>query len=78
MRREMMQMIERELAEWNVGWRVDKRARGKRPRLILHHGGKSRFVVMPGSPSDKRGLLNKVRDIRVACEQLGARRQGDE
>jgi hypothetical protein len=77
MRKEMMQKIEAELKQWpGIEGRFEKRA--PHPRLHLTFGKRTRFVVIPGSPSDKRGLLNKIRDIRFACAQLGARRQGGE
>jgi len=37
---------------------------GKHPRLIYHQDGKRRMYVFPASPSDRRGLINAVTDIR--------------
>jgi hypothetical protein len=37
----------------------------RHPRLVLHHNGASRFVVVPSTPSDgRRGILRARADVR--------------
>lgn len=64
-------LILRELQNWrDVAHEI--RRGGKHPRIVLTHGGKSRFVTFSGTRSDRRGVLNKISDVRAALRALGA------
>jgi hypothetical protein len=63
--------ILRELANW-PGVDHEIRHGGKHPRIVLTHRGASRFVTFSGTPSDRRGVLNKISDVRTTLRALGA------
>jgi hypothetical protein len=65
--------IDAELAEW-PGVEARREHASKHMRLVLSYGGKERFVIYPSTPSDHRGQLNKIRDIRKELTALGATR----
>jgi hypothetical protein len=65
--------IDAELAEWpGVAYR--REGGRKHQRLYLSFDGRERFVVYPSSPSEYRGLQNKITDIRKELTGLGANR----
>lgn len=57
-----------------MGVTADRGRRAHHRTLILRFAGRSRFVTYPDTPSDHRGHLNHVRDIRNALRALGAER----
>lgn len=64
---------EAELARWPaVTW--SREVRGKHYALVLTYRGQSRFVTYPASPSNKRGALNHIQNIRAELRGLGATR----
>lgn len=69
--KEMMQAIEAELAGWKIEWRLKIAKRGH-PRVMLRANGQKRFCVTPCTPSDWRGLKNKVSDLRRTLQEMGA------
>ena len=64
-----------EVGSW-PGVRIVERIRGtKQNRVVLGFEGRTRYVVYPHSPSDRRtGARNHVQDIRRVCRELGAER----
>jgi hypothetical protein len=48
---------------------------GKHDRAVFHLGGKSRFMVLPKTPSDHRAPKNVATTLRKTMEELGAHRQ---
>ena len=74
-RRLMREVLDAELTRWpGVEHTLVCGTRGAHPRLVLSYQGRSRFVVMPGSPSDRRVGLNVRADVRRELATLGARR----
>lgn len=70
MNRDMKQAIEREMAKWpGVEYAIEHR--GKHPALVVRRGGASRFVPFTNTRTDRRGILNKVSDIRRALREIG-------
>lgn len=68
--KELRHEIEREMVRWpGVKWRIERRV--PHWRLHLSVNGRTRFVVMPGSPGCIRGMKNKRTDIRHALRELG-------
>lgn len=63
----------RELEHWpGVEHRLEMG--GSHARLVLTHGGKSRFVTMSVSPGDRRAALNNISVMRRILRGLGATR----
>ena len=68
-----LRLIRRELGEWcDVEHEIV--SGGKHPKLVLKYGGGSRFVTFSTTRVDRRGMLNKLRDIRIQLTALGATR----
>lgn len=68
-----IRFIRDELAEW-PGVDYEIKSGGKHPKLVLKYGERSRFVTFSTTSVDRRGMMNKVRDIRLTLEALGASR----
>lgn len=69
-RRELERIIEKELANApDVEWWIDRRGR-THPRLHLRLADKERVLVLAGTPSCYRGMLNRRRDIRRTIEEM--------
>jgi hypothetical protein len=61
--------IAREVAKHQgVGVRFE--LRGKHDAAVLTFGARSRFVIMSKTPSDRRGLQNKLGDVRRTIRDL--------
>ncbi|MGI9489050.1 MAG: type II toxin-antitoxin system HicA family toxin [Geminicoccaceae bacterium] len=69
-RRDHIDALTRELENYGAT-HVRVEQGGKHHRLVFTHDGKERFYVVPGTPSDRRGTLNALADIRHI---LGVRR----
>jgi len=62
--------LEKELRKWkNVDIRLES---GKHYKLYLTVNGKSKFVLLSKTPSDWRGKLRQVSDVRKTLIDLGA------
>lgn len=60
------------------GVQMDARDRGGNHRkLTFTHGDRSRFIVIPRSPSDWRAPKNAISQLRKTMEELGAERVGE-
>jgi len=68
-----LSLIRRELGEWG-GVEYEIVSGGKHPKLVLKYGGSSRFVTFSTTRVDRRGMMNKLRDIRMQLTALGATR----
>lgn len=44
---------------------------GKHVKMTLRHGDRTRFFILPSSPSDHRFLLNYRRDVRRWVYRMG-------
>lgn len=66
-------LADAELTAW-PGVTAERGRKTAHLTLTLRYAGRSRFVVYPDSPSDHRGPLNHVRDIRRTLTALGAER----
>lgn len=65
--------IRKELTNWpDVEYEV--KSGGKHPKLVLKYGEQSRFVSFSTTAVDRRGVLNKLREIRLQLTALGASR----
>lgn len=65
--------IRNELDYW-PGARVEFSKRAKHAEARLYFGSVSRFVTIPDTPSDRRGALNSIADVRRELTTLGATR----
>lgn len=63
--------MDRELQRWPSVTAV-RSIGGKHNRIILHHGDRSSVVVYPATPSDRRGVLNHIAQMRRILRDLGA------
>lgn len=61
--------IRREVAR-HPGVAVHFEPRGKHHAAVLTYQGRSRFVILSGTPGDHRGILNKIRDVRHTIRDL--------
>lgn len=62
--------LEKELRKWKgVDIRLEN---GKHYKLFLTVNGKSKFVLLSKTPSDWRGKLRQVSDVRKTLIDLGA------
>jgi hypothetical protein len=66
--------IAAEVAEWPGAKILGVEIGRKHHRLRLAYGGKERFLMMSGSPSDRCAENNQVRDVRKVLTELGAAR----
>lgn len=64
---------EAEIARW-PGVTFVRGRRGRNLCLTLTYRGVSRFCAYPDTPSDHRGALNHVSDIRSTLNLIGATR----
>lgn len=62
-----------EIARW-PGARLVIEEAGKHIRAVAHFAGKSRFITISRSLSDRRGALNAVADLKRELRTLGAER----
>lgn len=67
---------ERELRRW-PGVTARREHLSRHARMVLTFNGQSRCVTYPLSPSDRRGPMNHVGDIRKALLEMGATRLPD-
>lgn len=67
---------ERELRRW-PGVTTRREHLSRHARMVLTFNGQSRCVTYPLSPSDRRGPMNHVGDIRKALLEMGATRLPD-
>lgn len=65
---------EAELDRW-PGVASRRAVRGKHNVLILSFGGVERLHFYPSTPSDQRGALNSVTQLRVTLKAMGACRE---
>jgi hypothetical protein len=72
-RKDLEQAIEREVAEW-PGASVAFAEGSKHPKAKLKFADLTIAVVYSSTPSDVRGILNTVSDVRRALKKLGAAR----
>jgi hypothetical protein len=63
-----------EVAEWPGAKIVGVEIGRKHHRLRLTYGGKERFMMLSGSPSDRCAENNQIRDVRKVLTELGASR----
>jgi hypothetical protein len=63
-----------EVQQWAGAAIVGVEIGRKHHRLNLSYGGRQRFVITSGSPSDRRAVDNQVRDVRKTLIELGATR----
>lgn len=70
MNTEIRERIEKELAK-HTGLNFAFQRRGKHPCVVLSHAGQSRFVVFTSTPTDRRGILNCISDVRKALRHIG-------
>lgn len=66
--------VDAELAMW-PGVMFAREAGGKHLALVLTFAGQTRRVFYPSSPSDKRGALNNIQNVRATLKALGAVRK---
>lgn len=66
-------LIVREVERW-PGASVRFERGSKHVRARLSYKDRERFVVMAATGSDRRGVLNAVRDVRRELRTLGAER----
>lgn len=74
MSKELITATERELADWNGVTMTQEPDGGKHARIILHHGGQTRLVIVAKTPSDVRALPNHLALVRRELRALGAER----
>jgi hypothetical protein len=66
--------VDAEVAQW-PGAAILRREKTKRhQRLVLGYNGSERFVIYPLTPSDWRGELNHLQDVRKTLRDMGAKR----
>lgn len=70
MTRKTFEALRREIEGSYPGVRADFEP-GNHHRMTLHYRGRSRFVIIPGSPSDRRNFQNTLRDARRELRNLG-------
>lgn len=63
-----------EVAEWSGAKILGVDIGRKHHRMRVAFGGKERFMILSGSPSDRCAENNQVRDVRRVLAELGARR----
>jgi hypothetical protein len=68
--------IERFLSEIGAEWQWS-RTNGDHRRLTIEHNGKRHIQIVPMTPSEARGSLNAVQDIRHGLGLVGGKRVGD-
>lgn len=66
--------VDVEISRW-PGVRASRMCRGKHYAIVLGFNGVSRFVCYAATPSDRRGVLNHIGDIRRTLRAMGARRR---
>ncbi len=65
--------VDAELALW-LGVEAKRRKLSKHQKLVLTFNGETRFLVYPSTPSDRRGALNHVGDLKKLLLEMGAKR----
>ena len=72
--KEIVEAIEREVAEWpGAEVSIVEPKRGH-PKAKLKHDGKYMSVVFGGTPSDARAIVNVLSEVRRTLRKLGAER----
>lgn len=66
--------IRDELEQWPGASIVGVTIGRKHHRLTVAFGGRQRFVMLSGSPSDRCAENNQIRDVRKVLAELGAAR----
>jgi len=66
--RDMAEAVERDTA--SAGVEFDFTPYKKHIKVRLRKGGQERLVVMSASASDRRALMNRIRDVRKAVREL--------
>jgi hypothetical protein len=64
-----LDIITRELDAVGVHWRVEWGT--KHPALVMRVDGIERRVILPGSPSDPRSLMNVRSRVRRIAREMG-------
>lgn len=72
MSKELLAATERELTDWIGCTMTQEPDGGKHSRIVLHHGGQSRLVIIAKTPSDVRALPNHIALVRRELRALGA------
>lgn len=66
-----LELMERELARW-AGVRYEVENTRPHPKMRLEYGDKRRFIPFSSTRVDRRGMLNKVTELRRMLREMGA------
>lgn len=64
--------VDAEIAEWPGACVLRREKTAKHQRVVLSFKGSERFVVYPLTPSDTRGELNHIQNVRQTLRDMGA------